>query len=314
MSDAQPGHSRKFGARRAIATAAVLGAAAVTLVGLSSPAQAAGSRGAGYVWANQASAPSYTPSSTYQWNSTNAQNTITRSGLGTYTIRYPGLGITGGTVHVTSYGASSDRCKVQSWGPSGNDQQVNIRCFTLSGAPTDSMFTATYTNVTRVASGRKLGYVWAGSPTASAYTPSTTYQGNSTGATNTVTRTTAGTYSVTMPGLSGARGDVQVTAYGTGSEYCKVTGWGPSGTNQNIGVKCFTTAGAPADAMFTMTYVDRSNILGVGVCCTPDGNPSAYAWANQPSAASYAPSSTYQFAGFDGNQGTITRSAVGTYG
>lgn len=233
--------------------------------------------------------------------------------MGYYAVQFPGLGVTGGTVHVTAYGTTTDRCKVQNWGPSGTAQQVYVRCHNHAGTAADTMFTASFTNQTTADAGRILGYVWANNAASASYTPSSTYQANSSGAINTITSSATGTYSVRLPGLGIARGDVQVTAYGSGSERCKVTGWGPSGTSQVIGVKCFTAAGAAADTAYTLTFIDRVNLIGVSVCCSPDGNPSAYAWANQPAAASYTPAPAYQFADFVGNNGTITRSGVGAY-
>lgn len=300
-----------------VLVACISAALLLTLPGLTAPAEAAAVRGAGFVWANRPTSSFYTPISTYQYNSSdrlsNTLNTISRSGVGSYTVNFPNLGVTGGTVHVTAYGTSSHRCKVRSWGPGDTTtQRVNVRCATISGTPVDTMFTASYTNIKSVEAGRKLGYVLANNPTASSYTPITTHQSNSTGALNTITRSAIGTYTVRMPGLGIAAGHVQVTAFGDTTDFCKVTGWGPSGSTQTIGVKCFTATGSPRDSLFTLTYVDRINILGLHVCCQPDGHHSAYAWAHNPTATSYTPFSSYQFASSN-TTGTVTRSGVGAY-
>src|SRR4029079_10278762 len=80
-------------------------------------------RGAlGYVWADQPTSPSYVPSSFYQFNSKGFTNSITRFGIGAYSVRLPGLGASAGTVKVTTYGPVSTRCKVVNWGPSGSDE------------------------------------------------------------------------------------------------------------------------------------------------------------------------------------------------
>jgi hypothetical protein len=65
-------------------------------------------------------------------------------------------------------------------------------------------------------------YLLADQPTSSSYTPPLAYQFNSSGATNTVVRTGVGAYTATLPFLAAYTGHVQVTAYGTGSERCKV--------------------------------------------------------------------------------------------
>ena len=67
--------------------------------------------------ADAPTAASYTPNLTYQFNSTGAVNTITRSGVGVYTVHFPGLDGNGGTALVTAYGGGNESCKVASWGP-----------------------------------------------------------------------------------------------------------------------------------------------------------------------------------------------------
>ena len=76
-----------------------------------------------------------------------------------------------------------------------------------------------------------------------------------TGQTNTITRSSTGVYQVRLPTLGAANGHVQVTAYGSGTNECKVASWGPSGTTQVVNIRCFTTAGAPADTLYSMTFV-----------------------------------------------------------
>jgi len=292
-------------------------AAATTMAGLivSAAAYAApsGARGSAFVWANQPSSASYTPSATYQWNSRHvgaAVNTVTRTGVGSYTVRLPDLGAASGIVHVTAYGPTTHSCKVVNWFPSGTAQLINVRCFTAAGVPVDTFYTLSYTNPGGF--GYDLGYVWANQPTTATYVPSPLYQANSSGATNRIDRLGTGSYRVRLPNLGKAAGHVQVTAYGSGPERCKVGSWGPGGTEQTIRVFCYRPTGSPVDTLFTLTYVRNGNILGAPVCCRPDGHHTAYAWANQPGAASYTPAPAYQFADF-GRQSTISRLAVGSY-
>jgi hypothetical protein len=292
-------------------------AVATVIAGLIAPATAhaapSGARGSAFVWANQPSSPSYTPSATYQWNSRHtfaAVNTVTRSGVGRYTVRLPDLAAASGTVHVTAYGASTHHCKVANWFPSGTAQLINVRCFTRTGALVDTFYTLSYTNPGGFP--WDLGYVWANQPTSGSYVPSPSYQANSSGATNRIDRLGVGAYRVRLPNLGRAAGHVQVTAYGTGPERCKVGSWGPVGAEQNIRVRCYGLTGSPVDTRFTLTYVRNGNILGASpLCCHPDGHPTAYAWANQPTAASYTPAPAYQFADF--GQSTISRLGVGSY-
>jgi Zn-dependent metalloprotease len=259
-----------------------------------------------YVWANNPTAASYTPSTSYQRNATGALNTISRSGVGSYAVIFANLGTaTGGTVHVTAYGPGSAMCKVAGWGPALPGMIVNVRCFDAAGARADSLFTASFTKPVPTS---QFAYVWANAPLSAAYIPSATYQFNSTGAVNSITRQALGKYQVRLPGLASGGGTVEVTAYGSDSESCRVTGWGLLNTAEVVDVACQTAAGAPADAMFTMSFHGSIGLLG-----TPDASRlTAYAWANQPTSASYTPSTPYQFNAARATN-TITRLGVGVY-
>ncbi|WP_328405087.1 hypothetical protein OHS70_37420 [Streptomyces sp. NBC_00390] len=270
-----------------------------------SNAHAAGSRGFAYVWANQASSAlntPYTPAGSYSRNSTGGVNTVVRTGVGQYTVRLPKLGLSGGTVHVTAYGATSHSCNVAGWAPVGDRLDVRVRCFTPSGSRANTRFTASFVNTAYL--GGRFGYLWANQPSSSSYTPSTTYQFNSSGATNTITRSGVGQYSVRLPGIGSAAGHVQVTAYGDVTARCKVVNWYPSGTAQIADVRCFTLGGALRDTRFSFTYARGTGILRT--------TPAAYAWANQPTTAAYSPALAYQY-NSSGSTNRITRQGVGVY-
>ena len=101
----------------------------------------------------------------------------------------------------------------------------------------------------------RVGYVWANNPTAASYTPSSAYSFNSAGAPITITRSASGQYQVTFSELGGSGifgGNVQVTAYGSGSEICKVVSWASGGGNFVVNVRCFTAAGAAVDTRYTV--------------------------------------------------------------
>jgi hypothetical protein len=100
----------------------------------------------------------------------------------------------------------------------------------------------------------QIGYVWANLPTTASYIPSTIYQYNSSGATNTIQRTGVGNYIVKFPNIGG-RGNVQVTAYGQGASYCKVNSWVVSGAVLNVSVSCYNAAGAPSDQLYTVLFL-----------------------------------------------------------
>jgi hypothetical protein len=261
----------------------------------------------GYLWANDPTSPSYTPSAQYQRNISGALNTIERTGTGAYAVHFTKLGIYwGGTVDVTAYGPGSETCKVGSWGPALSDLRVDVRCFDAAGNPADTQFAAAFTRPT---GSSRFGYVWANNPGAASYTPNSWYQYNSAGTTNTITRSSTGIYQVRFPSIGGAGGTAKVTAYGYGNESCKITSWSSFGTDVYLNVACQTPAGALVDTMFTATWHDSVGLLGTS---TDSAMERGFVWADQDSSASYAPSSFYQY-NSDGLANTITRSAVGTY-
>lgn len=279
----------------------------------------AAQRGAhGWVWANQPASASYTPSLSYQFNSSGATNTITRSGAGVYQVRYPGLGHstvsgvgTGGNVQVVAYDPGA-YCKVASWSGFGTDASVNVRCFTYAGAPVDAMFVALFHRSTFEGFRRAhatSGYLWSQSASYAAVTSaSSLYSGNEAGQLNTISQTGTGRYVATLPGVDAFDASVLVTAYGSGSERCQVSSWGSSSDGMRVHVACSAPNGTAADSRFTLAFTGG----GVPGRLATGDNAGAYAWANQPSSASYTPSTWYQGNLFGANV-TIDRSAVGTY-
>jgi len=204
----------------------------------------------GYVWADMPTSAAYTPSTTYQWNSTGGVNTTVRWGVGSYRVRLPGLGAASGHVQVTAYGDTAAGCKVIGWGPSGTAQNVNVRCHTLGGVPVDARYSLTYVNRSGVLWPAASAYVWAHAATTANYTPVAAYRYNTTGGTNTVSRLGVGSYLVRMPGMPLTRGTVHVTAYGGGSQRCNVQNWTTSG----VRVLCRTASGAATDTTFDVAF------------------------------------------------------------
>jgi TolB protein len=257
----------------------------------------------GYVLADQPSTGSYTPALIQQYNSTGAANTVTRSATGTYTVEFPGLGAAaGGTVAVSAYGASpvGGSCGAAGWSRSGTALVLEVDCHTAAGAAADEPFTASYTRATGT-SATPFAYAWANAPATASYDAADSY--NSTGAANTIARTGTGAYTVTLPGLGASAGTVKVTATGAGAQSCEPTAWSASGTAERVQISCFASGGAAADAAFALTYAGSVSVLGDGWRAT------AYALANEPTAASYTPASQYTV----GAPITVTRLGTGHY-
>ncbi len=98
----------------------------------------------GFAWANNPTAASYTPSTTYSFNSSGGPVSISRIGVGSYDVTFTdlgGQGRAGGNVQVTGYGSSANDCKVRWWSSSGADFRARVQCFNPSGSAVDDRYT-----------------------------------------------------------------------------------------------------------------------------------------------------------------------------
>jgi hypothetical protein len=197
----------------------------------------------GFAWVNPPN-PVYPD---YSFNSGGATNTYTGSN-GIYQVTMPELGVSGGTVQVVSYGGSPTRCKVQSWYPSGGAQIINVRCHDTNGLLASSPFVVFFNKGNDLAGGR-LGHLYfSGSSVPAGYSY------NSSGGTNSVTRTSLGHYNAFLPGLSFSNAGVHVTAYGSGPEFCNIVGWGDT----EVSIRCNDKDGNPADSAFVLNYSETT--------------------------------------------------------
>ena len=283
------------------------------------PADAATLPVTGYVWANDSTSAHYTPQ--HQFNGSSwlpaFAATAGHNSQGVYTVTFPGMAVAGGIAHATAFGSGTQQCKVKNWGPvapGSPDLRVLVRCFNLNGTPADSMFMASFTAQSGILP-NAMAYLLADQPTAASYTASSPYSFNSKGVLNTITRTGVGAYTARLGGVgaSGGHGHVQVTAYGDGSERCTVAQWVPMSVgfgvvHEDVSVRCFSVSGAPADSMFTLTYVDRVSLDGVATDLYGGG----YLWAEQPSTASYVPNLLYQWSS-KGLVNSVQRVGTGRY-
>jgi hypothetical protein len=222
------------------------------------------------------------------------------STTGRYIVTFSGLSThLGGksTVHVTGLGFDDTYCK-----PAGGSlvgDKVEVRCFkAATGAPANVAFTVL---VTRNYS--DLAFAYANQPTGTNYSPSAAGSWNPVGATK-VIRTGVGRYDVVFNTLgselpANVYGHVQVNGVGTGKAHCKVHSWGGS-PNLTVSVGCYTSpTGAPVDSKFTVLFLVPTEHL-------------AYAWADSPTTASYAPSPIYS-TNPAGGAISILRQGVGSY-
>ena len=256
----------------------------------------------GYVWADNPTAAAYTPDPYYAFNRTGGAIRITKPAgtTGRYLVKFSGLSAFLGsksTVHVTSYFTDGTYCKpVKGYLVADS---LEVRCFrAATGAAVNTYFTVL---VLRQAG--KLAFAHAHRPTEPSYTPQARGSWNPGGAIR-VVRNNVGDYQVifynirTLLAGSGNLGHVQVSAVGPGKHHCKVRTWnlGDESPNDGVNVLCHTQAGTRADTKFNVLFLAPSDRL-------------AYVWANQPSAASYTPSTVTS----TGGATSIQRLGTGHY-
>ncbi len=133
------------------------------------------------------------------------------------------------------------------------------------------------------------GYVWADQASTVDYTISHGWAYNSTGGAIEIHRPSAGVYEVRFVGMAVAGGVAHARPYGSGTTaICTIPNWKRSGGDEVVNVRCFDSAGAPADTRFVASFTNRTAAAGTF----------AYLWANQvspPIDVPYVPSATYSY-------------------
>lgn len=194
----------------------------------------------------------------FSYSSTGGTNTVIAVGGGEYKVTLPGVGVgpslTGG-LQVSAYGTVPGRCKVAGWSTTPAGQEVVVRCVDGNGNPGDRPWTLSYQHQRSIVRGTvvptRFGYLFDG-PGGPSY--------NSLGGAVTVAGGGTGLRTVTL-GLIGAPQDhAQVTAYGTGPEYCTLTSpWTTvAGTVTQRYVACFAAGGTLSTQPSLVTYTSRT--------------------------------------------------------
>ncbi len=156
---------------------------------------------------------------------------------------------------------------------------MNVCCYDAAGVLVDSQYTVRIVLNRVFTRAQIVAYALADNANAASYSPSSAYA-HSVGGAITATRSAAGTYTVQLAGLSLGNGDVQVSAYG-GDKHCNINLWG----GNTVGIRCYDATGALADSRYTISIVQNDVFSPASII--------AYAWADAPTQASYAPSATY---------------------
>jgi hypothetical protein len=184
-----------------------------------------------------------------EFNSAGAGNGVTPIGPGLWEVTLKGLATPGpvdGGIQVTAVSGGPARCKVAKWASSTSDQLVVVACFDASGLPLNTAFTLTYQYEVSlygaVAPPKYFGYAWDVPP---AGPPTTNFNSQVGLGLNAIVPAGPGLTLVVFPQLAVLPDNIQVTAFGSGPEYCGLlTSWTHSGTDTVVrDVSCYDSAG-----------------------------------------------------------------------
>ncbi len=269
--------------------------------------------GSGWVWNSSDTATEpYIPNTLYQYNSTGAENIVTPFGTGLYRVEFVGLGIEQppyGIAHANAYGSSGVRCNLDSFAPSNGDMHVFVRCFNSDGDQVNSNFSVQYYQASRQNESFLNAYV-LGLETDPQGMHIPGWQYHSLGETITYEKENIGFYIVHLPRISRDSGTMLIGSYGNSSNYCNSGGWGSVLGNQELGVRCFDSAGNAADTRFTLSF--RTD-LEFGKMLGETGMESSFLWAGRESNDSYEPHTEYSMNTASEEPTVIDRLDVGRY-
>ncbi|MDQ8046975.1 MAG: S8 family serine peptidase [Patulibacter sp.] len=238
---------------------------------------------------------------------------------------YIGYGTMSGTSFAAPHVAGAWADYVQRYpGTSVNDV---LAAFQSTGKPiTDPRNGVTRSRINVAASFGRWAFVVSTLASTASYTPSVTLQGNSTGASNSVEHTATGWYTVHFPNIGNpTSANIQVRGWQDSTNRCVPSGSGTSGSTGNVIVRCFTPAGTPVDATFTISIqVNEAKATKTsGYLTTIDGTtsttPPAKRQANSTGATNTVNRITTgrysaSFPGFTGAVGNPQVTATGTSG
>ena len=224
----------------------------------------------------------------------------------------PGAGETG-NVLVSALSKSSRMCvshKVQYYTDS---VQIQVLCYSSSGAPVDSGFVLNW--LTASGTGGRLAYATDFSPTSNCGTPQDRYA--SLGGSISSCPLAGERARVVVPNLGSYKGTAQVSARSTlaGSDdssagFCGLAAMGPGGGiggDQFLDAQCFEPGGeGEIYRTFHVWFMQGLGMKGVV------RKNVAYLLAHKPKASSYAPEASHRYSSA-GTVGRVERSGTGTY-
>jgi hypothetical protein len=251
-------------------------------------------------------------------------NGVHHDGRGIYTVTFPDVGATAGGVQVSALGPDLHLCLADAWievGGPPTDEQVVIRCYTPAGTPANSGFVVNWLTASDI--GGRFAYAANLSPTDNCGTAA--QQFDSFGGTigvcvnqrpNKPTRA-----ELQIPHLGSSAGIVQVSALAHTAidvlhatpGFCDLSGFHPvqdgSGFDEYVDTLCYNLSGPSYQDIYRQHDAWFMQDLGM------EGNAgthAAYAFADRPAAASYAPPAAHAY-NSSGAAILITRTGRGAY-
>ena len=207
--------------------------------------------GLAYVWANNPTAPAYTPSTSYSYNGSEAV-AIVRTDVGRYAVTFLGLSTNQGHVQVSAY-SDDVRCHLGGSIAEAVGLVVEVRCYDADGNPADGRYTVMRLGMESVSP--ELGFALASNSGEASYTPNDRYRYNGSSGAVSATRNGVGDYRMTFAGLASTEGGhVQVTSSSSTNKYCNVEEWFASGDDIAVDVGCYDAAGVRADAFYNVLF------------------------------------------------------------
>ncbi|MBM7076574.1 hypothetical protein [Micromonospora humida] len=193
--------------------------------------------------------------------STGAPAALAPLGVGQWSVKLPGVGLAGvlaGNVQATAIqpNAAQRRCTVARWGASGTDVLVYVFCFDQAGAPVNTDFTLSYHRGRSVV-GSLAPPTFFGHLASAAGGPTNDNSQLGVGVNTIAPLAPVGRYLVTFKQLGQKETHAQVTAQGTGPNYCNLTQPWSYAVDAPVDVICFDNTGTPAPNQVLVAFTSR---------------------------------------------------------
>lgn len=231
---------------------------------------------------------------------------------GKYWVTFNDVSSYSGNAQVAGYDDNANRCKVVDWYLENGNLKIQVYCHTPSGSLVNNRFVVWYSKDFVPGTGTTASAYIRSSYADRSHTPSSSWSWNSAGGSNYVTRDSTGFYTVAFSSLNAGNGNALVTAFGTGSEYCKLQTWSLSGTTTNVQVVCYNSSGQLADSRFSLVFTGKLDSGAAGGYAHWDRG---FVWANQETSSSYTPNTTYNWNPITNSSSSNTagRTSTGRY-